>query len=91
LTIEEYEILGKAFQWKRLDQERDYHKVAWLDRMAKATDDKGKYLYDTFKKFFKEDEYKEDLGIKVEKKKNKEYKRLADIAMQVNSGKEWNK
>ena len=65
------------------------HKEAWLHREVSARDKKGKYVFDTFTKFYKENVIKENLGITEGKRKsNKTYKRLADIARKVNTRKE---
>lgn len=91
MTIREYEIRGKAFQLERLDRERESHKQAWLSRIVSGTNKKGEYIFESFNDFFKEKKVKQELGIEKKPKGNKDYKRLAEIALQVNSREEMKK
>lgn len=74
----------EAFKWRRLDKERELHKSAWLSRKVNATNDKGKYLFKDFDKFFNEKEYKKELGLASNYVENEMHKRMKEVAMKVN-------
>ena len=53
LLIAEYALLMKAENMKKLDKERDLHKLAYLTLAVQSTDRSGKKSsYPTFEKFF---------------------------------------
>lgn len=86
LTPKEYELLIKAAQWKRYEEEKRLHWSAFLNRIVEATDKKGKYIFNDFKSFFNEDEMKSAFGLKEQnKEKANRNKRMAEIARKVNS------
>lgn len=55
LLLDEYLLLMKAYNLKRVDKEFDYHLQAWLSQQVQATEQRGKRsvpVYKTFKDFF---------------------------------------
>ena len=55
LLLDEYLLLMKAYNLKRVDKEFDYHLQAWLSQQIQATEQRGKRsvpVYKTFKDFF---------------------------------------
>ena len=65
MTIPEYEMRIKAYQYDELDKQRDLHYVAFLNQAVQSTTGKGKsqkMKYTSFDKFF---DY-EELAKKIE-------------------------
>ena len=55
MTIPEYEMRIKAYQYEELDKQRDLHYLAFLNQAVKSTTGKGKsqkMKYTSFDKFF---------------------------------------
>ena len=55
LLLDEYLLLMKAYNLKRVDKEFDYHLQAWLSQQVQATEQRGKRsvpVYKIFKDFF---------------------------------------
>lgn len=76
LLLDEYLLLMKAYNLKRVDKEFDYHLQAWLSQQVQATKQRGKKsvpVYKNFKDFF---DYEERVNkiLKPEPKKVKRTK-----------------
>ena len=55
MLLDEYLLLMKAYNLKRVDKEYDYHLQAWLSQQVQATEQRGKKsvpVYKNFKEFF---------------------------------------
>ena len=55
LLLDEYLLLMKSYNLKRVDKEHDYHLQAWLNQQVQATEQRGKKsvpVYKNFKDFF---------------------------------------
>ena len=76
MLLDEYLLLMKAYNLKRVDKEYDYHLQAWLSQQVQATEQRGKksvLVYKNFKDFF---DYEERVNkiLKPEPKKVKRTK-----------------
>ena len=74
LLLDEYLLLMKAFNLKRVDTEYDYHLQAWLSQQVQETEQRGKKsvpVYKNFKDFF---DYEERVN-EILKPEPKEVKR----------------
>lgn len=87
MTLTEYLFRIKAYRLKRVDEELNMHKMAWLYHQASAKKVQGKKqvpVYKSFKEFF---DYKKEIA-RVEGKKTNElsekHRRMAQLAMQAN-------
>ena len=55
MLLDEYLLLMKAYNLKRVDKEYDYHLQAWLSQQVQATEQRSKKsvpVYKNFKDFF---------------------------------------
>ena len=60
MTIPEYEMRIKAYQYEELDKQRDLHYLAFLNQAVQSTTGKGKsqkMKYTSFDKFFDYDKH----------------------------------
>ena len=60
MTIPEYEMRIKAYQYEELDNQRDLHYLAFLNQAVQSTTGKGKsqkMKYTSFDKFFDYDKH----------------------------------
>lgn len=85
LTLNQYNLLMKGAELRLLDEEHLIHKQAWLNRVVKRTETKGKqevYVYGSFKDFFDyEKEYREITGEIVPTIKDEE---LSNLLLKAN-------
>ena len=73
LLLDEYLLLMKAYNLKRVDKEYDHHLQAWLSQQVQATEQRGKKsvpVYKNFKDFFDYEERVNEI-LKPEPKKVK--------------------
>ena len=73
LLLDEYLLLMKAYNLKRVDTEYDYHLQAWLSQQVQATEQRGKKsvpVYKNFKDFFDYEERVNEI-LKPEPKETK--------------------
>ena len=86
LLLDEYLLLMKAYNLKRVDKEYDYHLQAWLGQQVQATEQRGKKsvpVYKNFKDFFDYEERVNDI-LKPEPKKVKRT-RIELLLLKANS------
>lgn len=76
LTPWEVRIQMEVLQYKLLEEQEKYKKLAWDIRLVQATDKDGKYLFKEFKDFYNTQEIMKKLDEGVEPKNN----RLLEIA-----------
>ena len=85
LTLNQYNLLMKGAELRLLDEEHLIHKQAWLNRVVKRTETKGKqevYVYGSVKDFFDyEKEYREITGEIVPTIKDEE---LSNLLLKAN-------
>ena len=85
LTLNQYNLLMKGAQLRLLDEEHLIYKQAWLNRVVKRTEAKGKqevYVYGSFKDFFDyEKKYREITGEIVPTIKDEE---LSNLLLKAN-------
>ena len=85
LTLNQYNLLMKGAKLRLLDEEHLIYKQAWLNRVVKRTETKGKqevYVYGRFKDFFDyEKEYREITGEIVPTIKDEE---LSNLLLKAN-------
>ena len=85
LTLNQYNLLMKGAQLRLLDEEHLIYKQAWLNRVVKRTETKGKkevYVYGSFKDFFDyEKGYREITGEIVPTIKDEE---LSNLLLKAN-------
>ena len=70
-----------AYRLSEVDKMNDMHLQAWVHQKAKATNDKGKSVYKTYKDFF---DYEKEVKKIEHKQLDKRKKRLANIARLAN-------
>lgn len=85
LTLNQYNLLMKGAELRLLDEEHLIYKQAWLNRVVKRTETKGKqevYVYGSFKDFFDyEKKYREITGEIVPTIKDEE---LSNLLLKAN-------
>lgn len=82
--VYDFSLRVKAHRLNEVDRQRDMHWMAMLIRNVKATNKKGEYVYPSFDDFFKESDWMDEADDESRETKRKVYKRLSDIAKEVN-------
>lgn len=84
MSVREYSLRTKAFTLDRIEEARNLHLLAFLNRSVQATNKKGEYIYQSFKDFFDEDKMFEEVDDDKKRQKRVVFGRMAEIAMNVN-------
>lgn len=83
---DEYRMLMKAHALKRVDIERDIHLQAYINRVATATEQKGKKTVPVYQKFTDLFDYEQRIEkvMNPAKEESKEEKKIINLFKQAN-------
>jgi len=85
VTLNEYQLLMKAYALKQVDKQYEMHMQAWVNQQAKATKQKGKKTVPYFKDFKQFFDYEAQVEQIMGKRIVKKLDRRKQILLKANS------